>query len=280
VLPALVADWLGIDEDRVELRSSDPDGPELVGSGTIGSRTTMIQGSVLKLAADTLVQKGLGLAARMLDAHAGDIVFGEGHYRVKDTNRGISLIDLIHRHAGTGPHPLDTTAELPTVRAFPSGAHVAEVEIDPDTGAIEVVSYTAVDDIGTVINHVLADGQLRGGVVQGAGQVFGEVCHYDEETGQLVSGSFMDYPMPRSGLMPDIQVFAHSMSSSTNPLGSKGAGEAGTIGALPALMNAVANALRFLGVERVDMPATPSRLWRAIHRTGMGSPNREKPPAQ
>lgn len=268
VLPALVADWLGIDEKRVELRSSDPDGPALVGSGTVGSRTTLIQGSALKLASCELVEKGSHFAAGMLEASVDDIEFQDGHYHIRGTNHGVALTAVIDRHVGEKPHPLDTTAELPIVRAFPSGAHVAEVEIDPETGALEVLAYTAVDDIGTVINPVLADGQLRGGVVQGAGQVFGEICRYDEETGEMVSCSFMDYPMPRSGLISEISVFTHSTPSSTNPLGAKGAGEAGTIGSLPALMNAVSNALRPAGIETVDMPITPLRIWDALHRAG------------
>jgi len=268
VLPALLADWLGLDEDRIELRSSDPDGPALAGSGAIGSRTTLIQGSVLKLASGELIKKGIPLAAKMLEADADEVTFNDGHYRVRKTNRGVALSDVIDRHAGVGPHPLDTTAELPTVRAFPSGAHVAEVEIDPVTGEIEVLAYTAVEDIGTVINHILAESQLRGGVVQGAGQVFGEVCLYDKDSGQMVSGSFMDYPMPKGRLMPDIQIFSNSTPSPTNALGAKGAGEAGTIGSLPTLMNAIVNALRPAGVNSFDMPATPPLIWSALQRVG------------
>ena len=150
------------------------------------------------------------------------------------------------------------------VRAFPSGAHVAEVEIDCATGAVELVDYTAVDDIGNVVNHVLADGQLFGGVVQGAGQAFGENCLYDRESGQLVAGSFMDYTMPRADLVPRIQAVSQVVPSPGNALGAKGAGEAGTTGAGAACMNAVVNALRTLGVEHFDMPTTPARVWAAV----------------
>ena len=169
------------------------------------------------------------------------------------------------------PHPLDTTAEMAIVRAFPSGAHVAEIEIDAETGAVEVVDYTAVDDIGNVINPVLADGQLIGGVVQGAGQAFGEHCLYDRDNGQLVAGSFMDYIMPRADLVPRINALSQVVPSPGNALGAKGAGEAGTTGAGAACMNAVVNALRSLGVEHFDMPTTPARVWAAMRMPAPGS---------
>jgi len=152
------------------------------------------------------------------------------------------------------------------MRVFPSGAHIAEVEIDPDTGWIAVVDYTAVDDIGNVINHVLADGQLHGGVTQGAGQVFGENCLYDSQSGQLLSGSFMDYIMPRADLVPASRTLDHAVPSPMNGLGAKGAGEAGTTGAGAACLNAVVNALRSAGVEHFEMPATPARIWTALQQ--------------
>ena len=264
VLPALVAGWLGIDVERIELRPSDPDGPSLIGSGTIGSRTLMIHGSVLKVACETIIRKGRDLAAGMMEVAADELAFRDGHYALSGTNRSVSMLDVIVHYGGPGPHPLDTIAELPLARAFPSGAHVAEVEIDPDTGVSEIVAYTAVDDIGTVISPVLAAGQLRGGIMQGLGQVFGEMCHFDADSGQMVSASFMDYPMPRGDQSPPIRVVEQPVPSPTNPLGAKGVGEAGTIGALPTLMNAIVCALRQAGVEVFDMPATPARVWAAI----------------
>jgi carbon-monoxide dehydrogenase large subunit len=152
---------------------------------------------------------------------------------------------------------------LATPRAFPGGAHVAEVEIDPETGAVTIVRYIAVDDCGRILNPVLLEGQLHGGIIQGMGQVLGEHCVYDA-AGQLLTGSFMDYTMPRAGIAPDIRLYDHSVPSPNNPLGVKGAGEAGTTGALPALALAVLDALHPLGIRHLDLPYTPARVWNAI----------------
>jgi len=171
---------------------------------------------------------------------------------------------VIERGAAQTPSPLDTIAERPISQAFPSGAHVAEVEIDMATGAVEIVRYTAVDDVGNVLNHTLAHGQLIGGIVQGAGQVFGEHCEYDVNDGQLITGSFMDYCMPRAHLIPAVSAVNHTVPSPNNPLGAKGVGEAGTVGALAATINAICDALAPLGVRHIEMPATPERVWRAI----------------
>ena len=264
VLPALAAGWLGVDAERIELRPSDPDGPPLIGSGTIGSRTMMIHGSVLKVACETIIRKGRELAAAIMQVAAEELEFRDGHYLLSGTNRSIAMTEVISRYIGAAPHPLNTMAELPVVRAFSSGAHIAEVEIDPETGVTEVIAYTAVDDIGEVISPILASGQLSGGIIQGLGQVFGEMCHFDADSGQMVSGSFMDYPMPRGDQSPPIRIVEQSSPSPTNPLGAKGVGEAGTIGALPSLMNAIACALRIAAVAAFDMPATPGRIWLAI----------------
>jgi carbon-monoxide dehydrogenase large subunit len=191
---------------------------------------------------------------------------------VKGTDRAVTFAEVMQQCSSQqAPHPLDTIAEMPIVRAFPSGAHVAEIEIDRETGWVTVVDYTAVDDIGNVINHVLADGQLHGGVMQGAGQVFGENCLYDEANGQLVAGSFMDYAMPRADLFLAIHTVDHAVPSPGNKLGAKGAGEAGTTGAGAACMNAVINALRSVGVAHFDMPATPVRLWLAMQQASADS---------
>ena len=176
----------------------------------------------------------------------------------------MSLLDLAAKHRGEAPHPLDTNAEQLLARAFPSGAHVAEVEIDPATGVTELLRYVAVDDAGVVVNHTLVEGQIQGGIAQGVGQVFGEVGTYDAATGQLLAGSFMDYYMPRAGLLPEIELHEVLTPSPTNFLGAKGVGEAGTVGALPTMMNAIVDALRPLGINHFDMPATPARVWAAI----------------
>ncbi len=266
VFPRLVADVLGMDVRRIEFRGSDPEGPPLRGNGTIGSRSMLAQGSALLLAARQVMKKGVDLAADHLEASAADIDFAAGVYLVRGTDRAVRLDALVARFGGTQPHPLDTMLGQPVPRAFSSGAHVAEVEIDPETGESEVLAYTAADDIGNVIDPVLAAGQVHGGVQQGAGQVFGERCVYDPESGQLLSGSFMDYAFPRVGLVGTIRVLDHPTPSITNALGARGVGEAGTIGSLPALMNALLDALRQAGVTRFDMPATPIRIWCALRQ--------------
>jgi carbon-monoxide dehydrogenase large subunit len=266
VFPALVAARLGIDEALVTLRSSDPDGPAIRANGSIGSRSLLAQGSALVLAADAAVAKGNAMAATLLEAAATDIEFVDGQYRVRGTDLAVSFVDLVRRLAVDGPHPLDTVRALPAVQAFTSGAHVAEVEIDPETGETMLVSYCAVDDIGTVVNEVLAEGQVVGGVAQAAGQIFGERCIYDATSGQLVTGSFMDYPMPRADTLPPIRSASLSTPSPTNPLGAKGVGETGTTGGLATLMNAVVDALHSAGVKGFEMPATPARVWEALRQ--------------
>jgi carbon-monoxide dehydrogenase large subunit len=263
VFPEIVAGLLGISADKIELRASDPAGPALAGAGTIGSRSMMSHGGAMVLASREVIRKGLELAADELEVAAGDIEFKDGRYRVKGTDLSITLEALAKKHAGESPHPLDSLGALATPRSFPGGAHVAEVELDPETGTFEIPRYTAVDDCGRVLNHTLLEGQLHGGIIQGMGQVTGEHCIYDK-SGQLVTGTFMDYVMPRAGLAPDIRLYDHSVPSPSNPLGVKGAGEAGTTGALPALSLAVLDALRPLGVEHLDLPFTPARVWRAI----------------
>jgi carbon-monoxide dehydrogenase large subunit len=271
VFPELVAGMLGLDPAQVVLRAGDPDGPALMGSPAIGSRTTLSHGSTYKLAAEQVIEKGRAFAADALEVSGEDVEFRDGRYRVKGTDRAVTFAEVMQQCSSHAPHPLDTIAEIPIVRAFPSGAHVAEIEIDRATGSVTVVDYTAVDDIGNVVNHVLADGQLHGGVMQGAGQVFGENCLYDEGNGQLVAGSFMDYVMPRADLFADIRTVEHAVPSPGNRLGAKGAGEAGTTGAGAACINAVVNALRSAGVAQFDMPATPGRIWSAMQQASAAS---------
>lgn len=261
----LVAEAMGVTPESVQLRQGDPDGPQLMGAGTIGSRSTQAAAAALKVAADEVIRKGTELAATMLETAVADVEFREGQYVIKGTDRKVSMEEVIRKHAGGTSHPLDSMGEVPTIRTFPSGAHIAEVEIDPATGMVRLDRYTAVDDAGHVINHTLVEGQIHGGMAQGIGQVFGEHAMYDEATGQLLAGSFMDYYMPRAGMLGEVRVLDHSMPSPSNPLGVKGVGEAGTTGSLPAVMNAVVDALRALGINHFDMPATPARLWQVIH---------------
>jgi aerobic carbon-monoxide dehydrogenase large subunit len=264
VFPEMISRWLGVPVEKVISKSGDPDGPKLQGNAAIGSRSGMLQGSAFKVAADIVIEKAKKLAADALEANADDIEFANGVFTVAGTDRSVSMTQVIERGAAKTPCPLDTIAERPISQAFPSGAHVAEVEIDMATGAVEIVRYTAVDDVGNVLNHTLAHGQLVGGIVQGAGQVFGEHCQYDVNDGQMITGSFMDYCMPRADLLPGVTAHDHVVPSPNNPLGAKGVGEAGTAGALPACMNAVMDALRSVGVTHFDMPATPARIWSAI----------------
>lgn len=265
VFPEVVGRILGLDPEKIVLRASDPDGPPLVGLGTIGSRSMMTHGGALSNAAHAVIRKGRDLAAERLEAAADDIEFAAGVYRVKGTDLSVGLLELAASLANPAGNPLDTLESHPMTSNFPTGAHVAEVEIDPETGEVDIVKYIAVDDAGVVLNHTLAEGQVHGGVMQGLGQVMGEVCVYDETSGQLITGSFMDYFMPRADLLPPLEIHDRPIPSPNNPLGVKGVGEAGTTGAVPTVANAIIDALRPLGVHTLQLPATPARLWKIIH---------------
>jgi len=259
VFAEIVAAELGMPAQKITARPSDPAGPRIGGGGTIGSRSMMAHGSALVATARTVVKKGLELAARELEVAAADLEFAAGKYRVKGTDVAITFEEVARRHTSA----LDAIDSIQSGMSYPGGAHVAEVEVDPDTGVIEILDYVAVDDCGRVINHALLEGQVLGGLVQGVGQVLAEHCVYDAN-GQLLTGSFMDYAMPRADLLRGARLYDHLVPSPTNLLGVKGAGEAGTVGALPVVMNAILDALAPLGVRSLDMPATPERVWRAI----------------
>ena len=263
VFPEIVGEVLGLDASTITMRASDPLGPKLVGEGTIGSRSIMSHGGAMVVAAREVIRKGMELAAEHLEVAAADLKYEGGRYRVPGTDLSIGLEELARKSAGNGVNPLDTLGEIPLPRSFPAGCHVAEVEIDPDTGVIEISSFTAVDDCGRIINHALVEGQVHGGIAQGIGQVIGEHGIYDE-SGQFVTGTFMDYYMPRADGLPSFRTFDHPVLSPTNPLGAKGAGESGTTGAVPTVANAVIDALRPLGIHHLDFPYTPDRVWRAI----------------
>ena len=220
----------------------------------------MSHGGALAATAKEVIKKGIDLAAKALEVAPQDVEFANGKFSVKGTDLSITLKEVARRYGSE----LDTRGSIPTPTAFPGGAHVAEVEIDRDTGEVEVVRYVAVDDCGRVLNHVLLDGQLHGGIVQGLGQALAEHCIYDDASGQLLTGSFMDYAMPRPEIMTRVELYDHSVPSPSNPLGVKGAGEAGTTGALPAVANAVIDALRPLGIHHLDFPFSPVRVWRAL----------------
>lgn len=269
VFPRILAQTLGIPESKVRLVTDHAVSRTLMGNPVVGSRSIMLVGSAYKLAAIDMVKKGTQLAAKKLEAAPDDIEFGigadgTGAYSVKGTDRRVTMATLIAENAGGETHPLDANAEHLIQRAFPTGAHVAEVEIDPATGVTSLLRYIAVDDCGVVMDHTLAAAQLHGALMQGVGQIFGEHCMYDAETGQLLTGSFMDYFMPRAGLVGEIVTDDINVPSPTNTLGAKGVGEAGCVGSLPTVMNAIVDALRPLGIHHFDMPATPARVWAAI----------------
>ena len=268
VFPVLVADVLGIPEDRVELRYNEPTAPKLVGVGTFGSRSLICHGAALQAAAKEIVEKGKRLAATELEVAPTDVTFDRGQYRVTGTDLSVSMKVLIEKHWGQPAHPLDTNLMFDIAFAYPSGAHIAEVEIDPDTGASAIVNYIAADDCGNIVNHDLVEGQLHGGLMQGIGQAIGEHIAYDSETGQLLSGTFMDYFMPKAENLSPITLIDCGVPSPFNPLGAKGAGEAGATGSVPALANAYLDALKAAGVTKLEMPYTPHRVWQAIQEAG------------
>jgi carbon-monoxide dehydrogenase large subunit len=264
VFPALVAGVLGIPDDRIEMRVNDVATPKFLGTGTFGSRSLICHGAALQSCAKEIVEKGKKLAAGELEVAPSDVTFDKGQYRVTGTDLSISMKTLIEKNWGQPAHPLDTNTTFDIAFAYPSGAHVAEVEIDPDTGSSQIVNYVAADDCGNIISHALVEGQLHGGLMQGIGQVFGEHVAYDPDTGQLLSGTFMDYFMPHADNLPPIKLIDCGVPSPFNPLGAKGAGEAGATGSVPALANAVFDALKPLNVRKIEMPYTPHRIWRAI----------------
>jgi len=247
----------------VTLAVDAADAPALTGDGSVGSRSMMMHGSALSAGARQVVAKGTALAAEQLGVEVAEVQFQDGVYMAASTNRSVSMVELITCFGDRTPHPLDTTASVPSTQTFPSGAHVAEIELEAETGLCRVVAYVAVDDCGVVVNHALVEGQIQGGIMQGHGQVFGEGAVYDAE-GQLVTGSFMDYAMPRADASHPLRVINQSVPSPNNLLGVKGVGEAGTTGALPCLANAVIDALGPLGVVALDLPCTPGRIWSVI----------------
>ena len=267
----LAAQRLGIPAAQVRVRYGDTAHGIGLGGASVGSRSTMTVGSALARCIETLIDKGRRIAAHVLETAEADIAYRDGVFAIAGTDRRLTLFELADRAAelssrGEVPDALDTSETVDTPQAFPNGCHVAEVEIDPDTGVAEVIAYTAVDDGGTILDHTLVEGQIHGGIAQGLGQVLMENMVYDAN-GQLVTGSFMDYAMPRAADMPPVAVVDMPTPSTTNPLGVKGVGEAGTTGALAAIMLAIADAIP--GGARLDMPATPEKIWTAM-RTAAG----------
>jgi aerobic carbon-monoxide dehydrogenase large subunit len=260
---------LGIPFDRIRLLQGDSD-ELIVGGGTGGSKSMATSGAAIVEAGDKVIAQGKEIAAFVLEAAVIDIEFADGRFTIAGTDRSIGLVELAEKlRAGLAlPDGLPRSLDVRHVSdgaasVFPNGCHVAEVEIDPDTGVAEVVKYTMVNDFGTLINPMLVEGQAHGGVVQGIGQALMERTVYDSD-GQLLSGSYMDYALPRASDAPSFQFTSHPVPAKTNVLGVKGCGEAGCAGALPSVMNAVVDALSACKISHIDMPATPQRIWQAI----------------
>ncbi len=270
VFKQILHERLGLDPADVRFVDGDTDRVAF-GTGTMGSRSTVIGGSAVWLAAGKVIAKGRRIAARLLEAAEADVGFAGGRFTVAGTDRSVGLREVAHAAfhpaglpADVEPGLYETATFSPAAETFPNGCHVCEVAIDPETGEVRLVGYVVVDDVGTVINPLTLEGQIHGGVAQGAGQALLEQVVYDPASGQLLSGSLLDYALPRADTLGPIAVESRPVPTALNPLGAKGAGEAGTIGALPAVMNAVLDALAPLGVRSLDMPATPERVWRAI----------------
>jgi carbon-monoxide dehydrogenase large subunit len=267
----LVSDQLGVDADRIDVIMGDTDRTPAGLTG--GSRAIAVGGAALHEAGRTIIEKGTQLAAHLLEASAHDVVFNDGAFGVPGTDLRVDLFqvakaarDPAKLPAGMEPGLDATHHRVPPAQTFPNGCHIVEVEIDPDTGCVAIERYTIVDDFGRTINPLLLEGQVHGGIVQGIGQALLEHAIYDEDSGQLLAGSFMDYAMPRAGDVPSFAFSTHNVPSTSNPFGVKGAGEAGSVGAPPAVINAIVDALhRRVGARHIDMPATPRRVWETLN---------------
>ena len=275
----IVSDTLGVPPSRIQVFAGDTDTLG-AGRGNGGSGALSVGGSAVVRATEKVVERGRRIAAHLMEAAPEDVVFRDGRFAVAGTDRAVPLTQVARAAyvprqlpAGLEPGWSETAAFTPPAVTFPNGCQVAEVEIDMETGAVRIVRHTVVDDVGRMVNPMLVKGQIHGGVVQGLGQGLFEELTYDRHTGQLLAGSFMDYAMPRADDVPTFDVDAHEVPTRVNPLGAKGVGEAGTVGALPALLNAVNDALAPLGVRHLDMPVTPERVWRAIQGARPGRPD-------
>jgi len=275
--PQIAAEILGIPSSTIELAFGDT-ASEPYGLGTYGSRSLVSAGPAIRLAAEKIIAKGKRIAGHMLEAADRDIEYAEGQFSVAGTDRRVTLqeVALVAYVPHNFPHDalepgLDETAFVQVKAAtYPNGCHVAEVEIDPETGAVALARYIAVDDVGTLINPMIVEGQIHGAVAQGVGQALMEECRYDRASGQFLSATFLDYCMPRADDLPSIKWSARPVPTTVNSLGVKGVGEVGTIAAPPAIINALMDALAPLGVTRLDMPATPQTVWRAIRAARQG----------
>ncbi len=271
VYAMLVADKLGVPFESVRVLQGDTDHILYFGM-TGGSRATSVGGTAVVQASERIIAKGKSIAAHLLEAAEADVEFTAGEFRIGGTDKKLPFIKVVKAAHTAGKLPkhlspgLDESANfLSPANTYPNGCHICELEIDPNTGDVEIVRYTIVDDFGRVINPLTLEGQVHGGTVQGIGQALFENCVYDKASGQLLTGSFMDYAVPHAAQVPAFSFAYNEVPCTANPLGVKGSGEAGAIGAPPATINAIVNALAENGVTHIDMPATPEKIWRALH---------------
>jgi carbon-monoxide dehydrogenase large subunit len=261
----LLAHKLGIDPAQIQHRHGDT-ALGLTGFASVGSRSAMCAGTAVITVADTMLAKGKKIAASLLEAGEQDIEYKNGAFGVVGTDRKITLFETARRAKEVGEN-LDTKDQGNAPLTFPNGCHIAEVEIDPETGALDIVTYTAVDDCGNPLDKTIVEGQVHGSLAQGLGQALTENAVYDAESGQLVTGSFMDYGMPHAEIMPlELREVLHPVPSTTNPLGVKGTGEAGTTAAIAAVMNAISHAIPNGAADTMEMPATPAKVWEACQK--------------
>jgi carbon-monoxide dehydrogenase large subunit len=285
VYSQLVSDFLGVPFEKVNLVQGDTDVMPKGASGTFGSRSSMMGGVAIKRASEAIVEKGKKIAGHLLQAEPSKVSFGEGMFRAAAGSVSLEEVAKAAQDPKKLPDGIepgldesyyyDRDQEGGDSNNFPNGCHICEVEVDPDTGTLEIVRFTAVDDCGIVLNPFIVDGQVLGGIAQGIGQAVMENTVYDPETGQFLTGTFMDYGMPRAGDFPGIDIYFNVVPCPTNDLGVKGAGEAGCCGAPSAVVHAVIDALRDYGVRHMDMPLTPERVWRTIQ----GANSRQRQPA-
>jgi carbon-monoxide dehydrogenase large subunit len=272
-----VADWLGVPFESIRVITGDTDVVK-EGGGSHSARSMRIAGIVMGKASAVIVEKAKEIASHMLEASAADIEFTGGRFQIKGTDRGVGMFEVAQAAATRTDLPDNlkgplaaTHDEVVKVPGFPYGAQVVEVEIDPDSGRLELVHYAAIDDVGRAINPLILHGQTHGGIVQGVGQALWEHAHYDPQTGQMLAGSFMDYAMPRADALPSFATELMEVHAPWNALGVRGGGEGGTTPALAVVINAVVDALADYGVTHFEMPATPERVWQAIHNSKGGT---------
>jgi len=275
----LVTEWLGVPFDSIDYVAHDTE-RVAAGGGSHSGRSMKLAATIVGQATDDIIAKGRKIAGHLLEAGEADIEFAEGRYRIAGTDRELGLFDVAKAAATRSNLPSELQGPLAAVSdqtlpvaSFPYGAQICEVEVDAETGAVEIVGYTAVDDVGRAVNPMIVHGQTHGGIAQGVGQALLEHSHYDPETGQVLAASFMDYAMPRADTFPPLKTALSEVPSPSNRLGVRSGGEGGTTPALAAVINAIVDALSELGVRHIEMPATSERVWHAIREARDGAAN-------